>query len=151
MISTTAETRSAAGAKLLRGGTLTVLRIGAGLLFLQHGVQKLFGLLGGVDGQGGTANLFSIFGLAGIFEVFGSLALILGLLTRPVALVLAAEMVTAYFLVHHGQGGFPIQNGGEVPLFFALVFSYIAANGGGTIGVDRILANRRKAAPELPV
>jgi len=148
MSSTTAEAGTAASTKMLRDATLTILRIGAGLLFMQHGVQKLFGLLGGVDGQGATASLFSLFGLAGIFETFGGLAIVLGLVTRPVALLLAVEMVVAYFMVHHGQGGFPVQNGGELPLFFALVFSYLAANGGGVVGLDGWLARRRTTPRE---
>ncbi|HWV57284.1 MAG TPA: DoxX family protein, partial [Longimicrobiales bacterium] len=90
-----------------------ILRIGAGLLFMQHGVQKLFGWLGGMDGEGASAELFSLMGLAGVLETFGGLAIVLGVLTRPVALVLAVEMISAYFMAHQPQGGFPIQNGGE--------------------------------------
>ena len=123
--------------------THAALRIGAGLLFMQHGAQKLFGWLGGVDGQGGTVPLVSQFGLAGALEFFGGLLIVLGLLTRPVALVLALEMLAAVFIAHVPQGGFPVQNGGELPLLFALVFAFLAGNGPGPLALDHRLARRR--------
>ena len=81
-----------------------ILRIVAGLLFMQHGVQKLFGWLGGFGPEGGTAPLFSMFGLAGVLEVFGGLLIVLGLFTRPVALVLVVEMLSAYVIAHLPRG-----------------------------------------------
>lgn len=111
-----------------------VLRIGAGLLFMQHGVQKLFGLLGG-----DAVELISMMGLAGFLEFFGGLAIVLGLLTRPVALILAIEMVVAYFMAHAPQGGFPIQNGGELSAFYAITFLFLAAAGPGTASLDERL------------
>lgn len=119
-----------------------VLRIGAGFLFLQHGVQKLFGLLGGVDGAGATVPLFSLFGAAGVLELFGGLLIVLGLLTRPVALVLALEMVTAYFMAHAPQGGLPIQNGGELALIYALIFALLSSAGAGGWSLDGLIRSR---------
>jgi len=116
-----------------------VLRIGVGFLFLQHGIQKLFGLLGGVDGAGATVPLFSLYGAAGVLEFFGGLLVILGLLTRPVALLLTAQMVIAYFMAHAPQGGFPIQNGGELALVYAAVFAFLAGAGSGGWSLDRLL------------
>lgn len=113
-----------------------VLRIGAGLLFMQHGVQKLFGLLGGAGGTGAPVELISQFGLAGVLEFFGGALIVLGLFTRPVAALLALQMVAAYFIAHLPQGGFPIQNGGELALLFALVFGFLAAAGAGTWSLD---------------
>ena len=119
--------------------TQVVFRIGVGLLFMQHGVQKLFGLLGGVDGAGATAPLFSLFGAAGVLETFGGLAIVLGLLTRPVAVLLSGQMVIAYFMMHAPQGGFPIQNGGELAVFFALEFGFLFATGAGKWSIDQYL------------
>jgi putative oxidoreductase len=116
---------------------LAILRVGAGLLFMQHGLQKLFGLLGGFGGTpGGTAPLASLMGLAGVLELVGGVMLVAGLFVRPVALILAAEMVVAYFYSHMPQGGFPIQNGGELALLYALVFGFLAARGAGPVSVD---------------
>lgn len=116
-----------------------VLRIGAGFLFFEHGAQKLFGLLGGMDGSGATASLDSLLGLAGILEFFGGGLLMAGLLTRPVALVLTGEMLVAFFKVHVPRGGFPIQNGGELALLYATVFAFLAVTGAGAWSLDRLL------------
>jgi putative oxidoreductase len=117
-----------------------VLRIGAGLLFLQHGLQKLFGLLGGTP-----VPLASMLGAAGVIETVGSILLILGLWTRPVAVVLAAEMLAAFAIAHLPRGGFPIQNGGELPLLYVLIFLFLAAAGSGPVSVDAAMRRDRHA------
>jgi putative oxidoreductase len=116
---------------------LAILRIGTGLLFMQHGLQKLFGLFGGFAGTpGATAPLMSLVGLAGVLETVGGPLLLLGLFVRPVALILTIEMIVAYVLRHMPQGGAPIQNGGELALLYALVFFFLAARGAGPLSVD---------------
>jgi putative oxidoreductase len=117
--------------------THVVFRVGAGLLFIQHGLQKLFGMFGGIGGNGGTVELMSRLGLAGVLETFGGLLIVIGLLTRPVALVLVLEMLAAFFIAHFPRGGAPIQNGGEVPLLFALVWAFFATHGAGPYSVDQ--------------
>ena len=115
-----------------------LLRIGAGILFMQHGVQKLFGMLGGFGGTpGATAPLASQMGVAGVLETFGGLLIVLGLFTRPVALVLMLEMIVAYLIAHLPRGGWPIENGGELPLLFALVFALLATHGAGPLSIDQ--------------
>ena len=127
-----------------------LLRIGAGLLFLQHGLQKLFGVLGGFGGTpGATAPLFSQMGLAGVLEFVGGLLLIAGLFTRPVAFLLAGEMVVAFLTAHLPQGGWPIQNGGELPLLYALVFAFLLGNGAGPLSVDVRLGGARRGRTEI--
>lgn len=116
-----------------------IFRIGAGLLFMQHGAQKLFGLLGGTQ----VGSLFSQMGLAGILEFFGGLLIVLGLFTRPVAIILSLEMIIAYFIAHQPQGGFPIQNGGELALLYAFTFALIATIGPGLFSLDARLSKRR--------
>jgi len=116
-----------------------VLRIGAGLLFMQHGAQKLFGLFGGMGGSGVSAELFSLMGLAGVLEFFGGLLLVVGLLTRPVAVVLTLLMIAAYVIAHVPQGGIPVLNGGELALLYALIFAYLAAAGPGKWSLDKRL------------
>ncbi len=113
-----------------------VLRIGAGALFMEHGLQKLFGMLGGFGPSGGTAPLMSQMGLAGVLEFGGGLLLVLGLFVRPVGLILLVEMLWAYVSVHMPQGGWPIQNRGELALLYALVFAYLATAGAGRMSLD---------------
>jgi putative oxidoreductase len=116
--------------------THALLRIGAGLLYMEHGLQKLFGWFGGMDGAGATVSLISQMGLAGVLETFGGLLLVLGLLTRPVAFLLAGEMLVAFFQAHLPRGGAPIQNGGELPLLYMLVFLFFVAHGAGPASLD---------------
>lgn len=113
-----------------------VLRVGAGLLFLQHGLQKTLGLFGGMDGTGARAPLESLMGAAGLIETMGGLMIILGLFTRPVAFILVGEMAVAYATAHVPQGSWPIQNGGELSLLYAMVFLWLVAYGAGPLSVD---------------
>lgn len=116
--------------------TLAILRIGAGLLFMQHGAQKLLGWFGGMGGPGQTAELFSQMGLAGVLELFGGALIVLGFLTRPVAVILLLEMIMAYAIAHAPQGLVPIQNGGELALLYALVFLLFVGFGSGPASLD---------------
>lgn len=128
----------------LRTAAVTVLRVGAGLLFMEHGLQKLFGLLGGFMGTpGATAPLASQMGLAGGLEFVGGALLVLGLLTRPAAFVLLGEMLYAFITVHAPQGGAPVQNGGELALLYAFVFAFFVVNGAGAVSLDAAAAARR--------
>lgn len=129
----------------LAGATHAVLRIGAGLLFFLHGAPKLFGWFGGMGPAGGSAELFSLMGLAGVLEVFGGLAIALGVLTRPVAVVLALEMLIAYFMAHAPQGPVPYANGGELALLYLVVWIFLAGNGAGPWSVDAALRGRGRA------
>ena len=121
--------------------SLNLLRVIAGFLLLQHGLQKLFGLPGR-----DAAPFASMGGLAGVLEFFGGLALILGLATRPVAFVLSGMLAVAYFTVHAVGGFWPIQNGGELAALYSFVFLYLSANGGGGFSVDGWLRRRNSAA-----
>jgi putative oxidoreductase len=127
----------------LAGPTHALLRIGAGLLFMQHGAQKLFGALGGVNGQGMKVELMSQFGLAGVLELVGGFLIVIGLATRPVAFLLCGEMVVAYFQAHMPQGMWPIVNKGELALLYALVWAFFVGNGAGPASVDANLGRNR--------
>jgi putative oxidoreductase len=116
---------------------LSVLRIITGFLFIQHGAQKLFGLLGARPG--GPPPLLSMPGIAGVLEFFGGLLILFGLFTRPVAFILSGQMAVAYFMAHAPRGFWPVQNGGELAAFYCFVFLYLSAAGGGAWSLDSVL------------
>jgi putative oxidoreductase len=132
--------------------TLGLLRAVAGLMFMQHGAQKLFGALLPPDRSfSGGPDLFSMMWFAGILELGGGLLLALGVFTRPVAFLLAGQMAVAYFLVHNPQGFWPILNGGELAALYCFIFLVYAAIGGGRYSVDQLLRSRvSRAAPPQP-
>ena len=109
-----------------------LMRIVAGLLFACHGVQKLFGVMGGQH-----VELASKLGLAGIIEFVGGLMIAIGFLTGTAAFVASAEMAYAFVTQHFPRGPVPIQNGGELAVLYCFVFLYIASRGVGVWGVDK--------------
>jgi putative oxidoreductase len=109
-----------------------LLRIVAGLLFLFHGLQKLFGLYGGQ-----TVELLSLRGLAGLIELVGGAMIMIGLYTSPVAFIASGQMAFAYFLSHQPQAFWPIQNRGELAALYCFVFLYISTRGSGPLSVRR--------------
>lgn len=125
---------------------LAILRIVTALCFMAHGTQKLFGF---PASQMGSPELFSLMGLAGILEVFGGLAILLGLFTRPVAFVLAGQMAYAFWFMHvpvMGQGAvIPVSNGGDAAVLFCFVFLYLVFAGPGAWSLDERLKSRRGA------
>lgn len=127
---------------------LAVLRIVTALAFMAHGTQKMFGFPASGMGGAGGLELFSLMGLAAILEVFGGLAILLGLFTRPVAFVLAGEMAYAYWFMHvpmMGQGNIiPVANGGDGAVLFCFVFLYLVFAGPGALSLDDMLRNRRQ-------
>ncbi len=110
-----------------------LFRIVAGLLFAQHGAQKLFGVLGGQ-----AMPLVSQMGLAGLIEFVGGLLIALGLLTSPVAFVASGELAWAYFQAHFPRGFWPVQNGGQEAVIFCWAFLFIAAAGAGKWSLDAL-------------
>lgn len=111
---------------------LSLLRIFAGLLFLEHGLGKLLGFPAGP----GFAHLSPLFMAAGFIETIGGILVTLGLFTRPAAFILSGEMAIAYFYVFAPHSFFPAVNHGEAAIVFCFVFLYLAAQGGGPWSVD---------------
>ena len=126
---------------------LSVLRIFSAFIYLQHGVQKQFGWLGGAGGPnaapGATPPLLSVSGVAGILETYGGLLLLLGLFTRPVAFLASGEMAVAYWWRHAPRAFWPVLNRGEVAALLCFIFLYLAVAGGGRWSIDHVLARRR--------
>ncbi|MCC7000581.1 MAG: DoxX family protein [Gemmatimonadaceae bacterium] len=119
------------------GALHSVLRAVTGAMFMQHGVQKLFGLLlaPGREWNGAPA-MFTQFWFAGVLEVFGGALIVLGLFTRPVAFLLSGEMAVAYFQAHASRSLYPALNGGEVVVLFCFIYLYLSAAGGGPYSLD---------------
>ena len=118
---------------------IAALRIMTGLLFVEHGTGKLFGFpaLPGLDKMP-VGLLYTTAAL----ELVGGALLVVGLLTRPVAFVLAGFMAVAYFMAHASKAFYPILNGGELAALYSFVFLYFVFAGAGPWSVDAMI--RRK-------
>lgn len=124
---------------------LAILRVMTGLLFAQHGAQKILGLLGGYRGEpGATAEPFTLSWVAGILELFGGLLFAAGLFTSVIAFVLSGLMAVAYFKAHAPDGFWPLLNGGELAALFSFVFLAFWTLGGGPYSLDAVLTRRRR-------
>jgi putative oxidoreductase len=113
---------------------LSVLRIVAALILLQYGLAKLVGwpvvpMFKGLP-------WFSLYAIAGMFELIGGALLLLGLFTRPVAFILSGEMASAYFVDHFPRGFFPLLNHGELAVLLCFTLLYVFFAGGGPWSVD---------------
>jgi putative oxidoreductase len=111
-----------------------LFRIVIGFMFMVHGLQKILGLFGGMQGQ--TAVVGTLPWFAGIIELVGGALVMIGLLTRAAAFICSGEMAVAYFMMHQPRGGLPQQNGGEGAVLFCFAFLYIAARGAGLWSAD---------------
>jgi putative oxidoreductase len=122
---------------------LAVLRVVAGLVFVSTGTMKLFGYPPSPAPMP-PSSLLSQLGIGSLLEVFGGLAIVLGLLTRPVAFVLAGEMAVAYFQFHFPQSFFPSVNNGIPAVLYCFLFLYLAFAGAGSWSVDAAIARSRR-------
>jgi putative oxidoreductase len=113
---------------------LSVLRIMAALLFMEHGLMKLFHFPAAQPGV--PDPLPPLLMAAAAIEVVGGALLALGLFTRPAAFVAAGEMAVAYFIGHATRGFWPALNGGDAAILFCFVFLYLSAAGGGAWSLD---------------
>lgn len=124
-----------------RPTALAGLRIITGLMFMQHGTQKIFSFPAEAMGP---FQPMSQMGIGGVLELVGGALIVLGLFTRPVAFLLSGMMAVAYFQFHAMSGGlFPLVNGGELAALYCWVFLYLVFAGPGAFSVDGILAKKR--------
>ena len=118
---------------------LSILRIMVGLLFLEHGTQKIFDFP--PRPQARPFELLTVNpGLAGVLELVGGILIAIGLFTRPVAFILSGEMAFAYFMSHAPRGFYPISmggNGGELAILYCFTFLYFAFVGAGVWSLDQ--------------
>ncbi|MGO6678488.1 DoxX family protein [Rhizobium leguminosarum] len=116
---------------------LAALRIITALLFIEHGTMKLFGFP--ASQMSGSLPPLMLF--AALLELVGGILILVGLLTRPVAFLLAGQMAVAYFMAHAPSSFFPAVNQGDAAILFCFVFLYLVFSGPGAFAVD----NRKTA------
>ncbi|HEY1749047.1 MAG TPA: DoxX family protein [Xanthobacteraceae bacterium] len=115
---------------------LSLLRIIAALLFIQHGTSKFFGF----PSAGMAApTLFDLEWFAALIEFGGGILLTFGLFTRAVALIMSGEMAVGYFMFHAPHSFFPYINHGELAIMFCFVFFYLIFAGPGPISLDALI------------
>ena len=119
---------------------LALLRIVAGLLFLEHATQKFLAFPVPFPLPGPLPPLLIA---AGVVELVAGVLVALGLFTRLAAFLASGEMAVAYFMMHFPKGFWPAQNGGEAAILFCFVFLYLAAAGPGAWSID---SDRRRNA-----
>jgi len=119
---------------------LAILRIVAGLLFVEHGLSKFFGFPAPFP----VHPLPTLLAVAGVIELVGGLLVTIGLFTRLAAFICSGEMAVAYWTQHFPKSPWPIANMGEGAILFCFVFLYIAASGPGAWSIDHM----RMKAPQ---
>jgi putative oxidoreductase len=117
---------------------LSLLRIVVGLLFLQHGLSKVFNF----PAPSPVPSLSGLLILAAILETLGAALFLVGAYTRIVAFILSGEMAFAYFMAHAPRSFYPVVNAGELAVLFSFIFLYFAFAGGGPLSVDRAMLNQ---------
>jgi putative oxidoreductase len=120
---------------------LSILRIVAALLFLEHGMSRLFGFPSPLP----TPDVFTMYWFAGAIELAGGLLLLIGLFTRPAAFIMSGEMAFAYFISHAPRGFFPILNSGDGAILYCFIFLYVVFAGAGPWSLDAVLRERRRS------
>lgn len=140
---TDAKTKTRTQLSPATGLVVSASRVVISFLFGFHGLQG-FGFFGGIDGQGGGVPFGSFPGWWGsLIELVGAILLLIGLASRPAALLLSGTMAYAYFTVHAPEGLLPLQNMGEPAAVYSWIFLLFAVVGPGTYAVDTLIRRRR--------
>jgi putative oxidoreductase len=116
----------------------SIVRIVAALLFLEHGLSRLFGWPSALP----TPPVLTLYWFAGAIELVGGVLLALGLFTRAAAFVMSGEMAFAYFISHAPRNFFPILNGGDGAILYCFIFLYFAFAGPGPWSLDAMWRRR---------
>lgn len=114
---------------------LALLRIVTSLIFLAHGIQKLFGFP--APPASGFPAAMSLLWAGGIIELVGGTMLLLGLFTRPTAFILSGQAAVAYWMFHAPKSFYPILNGGDAIILYCFVFFLFVFTGPGALSIDR--------------
>jgi putative oxidoreductase len=129
------------------GPVWSVFRIVAGLLFSLHGAGSVLGLFGGSAATGKALEAGVWPGWwAGLIQLVCGILVMLGLFTRPAAVLASGSMAYAYFVVHQPNGLMPTQNGGVTSALYAWIFLAVAVLGAGPWSLDALWRGRRTPA-----
>ncbi|HWJ14229.1 MAG TPA: DoxX family protein [Gemmatimonadaceae bacterium] len=129
---------------------LSVLRIVAGLLYFEHGLQKVFNFPPSARGPV-PYDLFTLTpGFAGLIETVCGFLILIGFVTRGAAFLASGEMAAAYFKVHILRSLFPINNMGDNVVLYCFIFLYLVFAGAGPWSVDALVRRPRARPPETP-
>jgi len=133
--------------------TRSIMRAIVGFLVIEHGARKIFDVLPIVGGRRNVPPLAidGLPALTGYIDLIAGALLIVGLFARPAAVVVAAEMLAAYFLVATVRGPWPIRNSGGEALVHVVINIYIALMGAGILSLDHVIAKREHAVKEVLV
>ena len=116
----------------------SLFRFFAGLLFVFHGTQKLFGF----PGDKAPAALMTLGFFGGLIEMIGGVMIAAGFFAAPAAFLASGTMAVAYFLRHAPDAFLPIINRGELAVLYCFGFLLIAAMGSGRYSVDGLWRRR---------
>jgi putative oxidoreductase len=122
---------------------LAALRIVAGVLFLSHGLVKLFGFPPGA--APGQQELLSLMGIGAVIELVTGTLIALGLFTRVAAFIASGEMAVGYWMFHAPESLYPAVNGGDAAILFCFVFLYLVAAGAGAFSLEHLLGHSTTA------
>lgn len=129
------------------GRMRSIFRIVAGLVFVSFGTMKLLNVPPMPPGMP-PITIVSQTGVAGLLELIGGTLIVLGLLTRPVAFVLAGEMAVAYFIGHAPLSFWPSVNMGTPAIMYCWFYLYLVFAGAGPWSLDAVIAARRAPSVE---
>lgn len=139
----TTESTTAEGIARWQPAVIAATRVVISFLFVCHGLVGLFGVFGGVDGQGGTVDPLSWpDGWGSLIHLVAGTLVMIGLFTRPAALLCSGAMAYAYFVHHQPVALFPIPNGGEPAALFCWSYLLIAVVGPGAFALDALRRRR---------
>ena len=123
---------------------VSILRIMTGVLFLEHGTAKLLAF---PPPTNPSPALASLLGVQGLIEIVGGILIVIGLLTRPVAFILAGDMAVAYFMAHAPRAMYPVLNGGDTAILYCFIFLFLCFAGGGPWSIDETRQAKSWADP----
>ena len=122
---------------------LAVLRIMAGLLFLEHGTSKLLGFPVPFPMPGPMTTMILA---SAVIELVAGALIALGLFTRLAAFIASGEMAVAYFIGHASKGFWPVANMGDAAILYCFIFLYLVFAGPGSWALDNVMGRKRDPA-----